>query len=416
MVPPVITASLSGSVAGRLAHRHDRGHLRLRSTPMRTQQVVVPAPVRVERPERRRDAGVDGGHARKGVGGDRLAGPVAPGVGTLDGRPAQEALGVGHGPGQQRRGRAPVRSRPGPPGRRRGGRAAPGTPRRFTAVSEGTMEATATPASDAPLRRRAPRSPRRMPSRPGAPGPLGVVAQDVGLGRHDAVGHPAAGHHRPVLVDGQRLHRRRADVDADGDGRRGRLMKLTPRVMIRSLCLVGVVDMRIALLDAVTCCGVRGSRGVSVRSLQNLMPAATSWVWAKCRRSWKVATMPRTLASRPKSACQGPRACRTASSPLVKDTTHSPELAPLRPGCVASQVASTSSPKRTEGDGPLLARTSWSSGAAPWSSDTHARSIRHQPRLRVDVRPLEPADLAAPHAVAAARPIATFTAGSSAAS
>ena len=84
------------------------------------------------------------------------------------------------------------------------------------------MEATATPASVRPstveLRghlANALRGPARQAR-------LASWRRMSGSGAIDAVGHPAPGDDRPVLVDGQRLDRRRADVDADGDGLRGR--------------------------------------------------------------------------------------------------------------------------------------------------------------------------------------------------
>ncbi len=47
-----------------------------------------------------------------------------------------------------------------------------------------------------------------------APGPAGIVAELVRFCRQDPMGHPAAGDDLPVLIDGQRLYRRRADIHA----------------------------------------------------------------------------------------------------------------------------------------------------------------------------------------------------------
>ena len=97
------------------------------------------------------------------------------------------------------------------------------------------MEATATPASVLPSASSCAVTCSNALRGPGVPGPLGVVAQDVGLGRHDAVGHPGAGHDLTLFVDGQRLHRRGAHVDADGDRSPGRLHESDTRVMMPSL-------------------------------------------------------------------------------------------------------------------------------------------------------------------------------------
>ncbi len=46
------------------------------------------------------------------------------------------------------------------------------------------------------------------------PGPTGIVAELVRFRGQDPVCHSAAGDDLPVLIDSQRLYRRRADIDA----------------------------------------------------------------------------------------------------------------------------------------------------------------------------------------------------------
>ena len=177
--------------AGGLAHRHDHRHLRLRDPEGGRAGRRSSARGCASEPSAAVTPGVDGRQARERVGRHGLAGPVAAGVGALveaqrknpsasgmlpAGRTASEPA-VGGGP-------------PGPRRAARGGAARPGCrPRSATG----------------PWRRRPPRraggpSPSSCAvtccerlAGPGAPGPLGVVAQDVGLGRHARGGAPCCG-------------------------------------------------------------------------------------------------------------------------------------------------------------------------------------------------------------------------------
>ena len=116
------------------------------------------------------------------------------------------------------------------------------------------MEATATPAGLRPAPVELRMHLRERLAGAGAPGPLGVVAQDVGLRCHDVVRHPAAGDDVALLVHRDGFDRRGADVDPDGDRGRGRGHESDTGVMITSLCLVGLWGrVQQCLCNAVTC-------------------------------------------------------------------------------------------------------------------------------------------------------------------
>ena len=137
------------------------------------------------------------GNARDGVGGHGLAGPVAAGVGRRGRGPAQEAFGVGHGPGHDGRPSAAWS---------RG-------PALAVAVEEAGQHGHA-PLADGGERRDHGRDRhpcQRVPLRLELRGHLlerlararrARPAWRRGAGcrarAHDAVGHPAAGHDLPV--------------------------------------------------------------------------------------------------------------------------------------------------------------------------------------------------------------------------
>ena len=208
IVPPVTTASLPGRVPAAWRHRHHRRHLRLGDA-HRLQQLGVPVPVRVQGPSDGGDPGVDGRHCRRVR---RWPPPGRANSPAPRGPPAdaqrKEPLGVGHGPRQE------DRTSPFDLG-----------PTLAVAVEQARQHRHALTADRRERRHHGGHrhAGQRMPllgqlcghllerlSRTGPPGPLGVVAQDVGLGRHHAVGHPAAGNDLARPRPRPRLHRRGA--------------------------------------------------------------------------------------------------------------------------------------------------------------------------------------------------------------
>ncbi len=200
---------------GRLPHRHHHRHLLLGDTEG-GEELGVPATVGVQRAQRRSDTGVDCGQIPERIRRHCLTRPVAAGVGHGHRRPAQETLGVGHRPGQQEVVERGLGAPPFPVAveETRQHRDALGVHRcqRWDHRRHGDARQRATFVAQ-PGGHLVERLAWSVP-----PCPLGVVTQDVGLGGIDAVGHPAPGDDGPVLVDGECLDRRRADVDADGDG------------------------------------------------------------------------------------------------------------------------------------------------------------------------------------------------------
>ena len=148
----------------------------------------------------------------EGVVGHGLRRPVAPGAGELPHRPRHEALGVGHGVSGPARPVAIGLGRHPAPGVAVQEAGAQGTPRLSTAVSDGTMLATHTPAtgSSPATWARARNGPCRQAARR-------VVLEAVGGGRQETVGDPRPRQHGAGRVGGDRLHGGGADVDADGD-------------------------------------------------------------------------------------------------------------------------------------------------------------------------------------------------------
>ena len=98
-------------------------------------------------------------------------------------------------------------------------------PRRFTAVSEGTIDATAESGHLGVAR-----SGQLLgdlgvgPAGTRSPSLPGVVAEEVGLGGHDLMGHPASCHHFAIAIDGEGLDRSGTDIDPDRDRHLGRLL------------------------------------------------------------------------------------------------------------------------------------------------------------------------------------------------
>ena len=178
------------------------------------EELLVPAAGPEEASERGHHRCVDDGVTRQGVGGHRLGGPVPVGIGHLLGRPGEEALGVGHGPGLLggwHRHRLTASAQVSVQEPRRAGDAPPVDP------GQGRHHAGHTDAGDVD------RACHRLlqggegTARTAAPRRPGVVLHVVGGGVDDPVGDARAGQDLTAVGHRQRLHRRGPDVDADGD-------------------------------------------------------------------------------------------------------------------------------------------------------------------------------------------------------
>ena len=126
------------------------------------------------------------------------------------------------------------------------------------------MEATVTPATSA-VAQLLGDLPVRLAG-PAPPGLLGVVAEQVGLGRHHAVRHAAARHDLALLVHGHRLDRCGADVDADGDVVGMGAHESDTGVMITSLWTTPALEGESYAHDIAPPEGPRDRRGQRTRS------------------------------------------------------------------------------------------------------------------------------------------------------
>ena len=208
-----VVASAGTQLAGALA---GRGHSREpgRVDPEAVEELLVPAAGPEEAPERGHHRCVDDGVTRQGVGGHRLGGPVPVGIGHLLGRPGEEALGVGHGPGLlggRHRHRLTASAQVSIQEPRRAGDAPP------VDTGQGRHHPGHTDAGDVDRACHRLLQGGESTARAAAPCRPGVVLHVVGGGVDDPVGDARAGQDLTAVGHRQRLHRRGPDVEADGD-------------------------------------------------------------------------------------------------------------------------------------------------------------------------------------------------------